>query len=473
MPRDVRPIGQDPHRTLGVPPGAGEAEIKRAYRALAKRYHPDAREGSAARFIEIRAAYEALLGTAAPGTVAGPGTSTSPGSPAASRAGRRPAQASGAGARTGAGSGGGAPAGSGWARRARGSAPRRPGAGSPGGAGPHDRHGAPGAGAEPSAGASRTSADGRSGHGRRRATLGSTSYDEAEEVFEPDWGGGAWYGASSGTYWTINPKEYADPRKHGPEYQARARRRAFDAGAAGREADEGRPAADVPPPRANDTAGAGAAGSPPASSASAPRQGRQAPSGGRATPGDLPPDWRAQAWTAAGTRGADRPTFEHEVPPPTSDAAGIGDSPSRPPRPHPPEPSPAGVAPAGPVAPSPGGPRIAARIVLAIAGWAVPGLATAAVAGIPGGFVATLPIQAAGVVLLALVPRLAWAAAGGGLAVVFSAIPIVAVVVALGGPVTPGEPMPVAVVLAALAWGGGLVAIGSGRVAPFPWQPGG
>ena len=42
--------------------------------------------------------------------------------------------------------------------------------------------------------------------------------------FEPDWGGASWYGTTSGTYWTLNPKEYADPRKHGPEYQARARR---------------------------------------------------------------------------------------------------------------------------------------------------------------------------------------------------------------------------------------------------------
>ena len=61
--------------------------------------------------------------------------------------------------------------------------------------------------------------------GRKKATLGSTSYDAAEdEPFEPDWSGSTWYGASSGTYWTINPKEYADPRKHGPEYQRRARR---------------------------------------------------------------------------------------------------------------------------------------------------------------------------------------------------------------------------------------------------------
>ena len=60
--------------------------------------------------------------------------------------------------------------------------------------------------------------------GPRRATPGSTSYDEAAEPLDPDWDGGAWYGPSSGTYWTINPREYADPRKHGPEYQARARR---------------------------------------------------------------------------------------------------------------------------------------------------------------------------------------------------------------------------------------------------------
>jgi hypothetical protein len=44
--------------------------------------------------------------------------------------------------------------------------------------------------------------------------------------FEPDWRGASWYGTTSGTYWTLNPKEYADPRKHGPEYQARARRAA-------------------------------------------------------------------------------------------------------------------------------------------------------------------------------------------------------------------------------------------------------
>ncbi len=55
--------------------------------------------------------------------------------------------------------------------------------------------------------------------------MGSTSYDGTDPAqSEPDWGGASWYGTTSGTYWTLNPKEYADPRKHGPEYQARARR---------------------------------------------------------------------------------------------------------------------------------------------------------------------------------------------------------------------------------------------------------
>ena len=70
--------------------------------------------------------------------------------------------------------------------------------------------------------------------GRNKATFGSTSYDGVDATpFEPDWRGASWYGTTSGTYWTLNPKEYADPRKHGPEYQARARR-----------TGRGRPAAD-------------------------------------------------------------------------------------------------------------------------------------------------------------------------------------------------------------------------------------
>jgi hypothetical protein len=110
------------------------------------------------------------------------------------------------------------------------------------------------------------------------------------------------------------------------------------------------------------------------------------------------------------------------------------------------------------------------RVALAVLGWGVPGLAVAALAGLPGGFAETLPLQVGIIAVLAAAPRFAWAAAGAGLAVVFAAIPIVALVAALGGPVVPGEPMPVAAVLAALAWVGGLVVVGSGRVAPFPWR---
>ncbi|HWP64255.1 MAG TPA: J domain-containing protein, partial [Candidatus Binatia bacterium] len=53
----------DPYRTLGLPPGAPLEEVKRAYRRLAKAYHPDT-AGPAAlpRFLAIKAAYEMLAG---------------------------------------------------------------------------------------------------------------------------------------------------------------------------------------------------------------------------------------------------------------------------------------------------------------------------------------------------------------------------------------------------------------------------
>ena len=51
----------DPYRTLGLDPGATSAEIKRAYRRLAKAYHPDsAGERALPRFLAIQAAYERL-----------------------------------------------------------------------------------------------------------------------------------------------------------------------------------------------------------------------------------------------------------------------------------------------------------------------------------------------------------------------------------------------------------------------------
>jgi hypothetical protein len=101
--------------------------------------------------------------------------------------------------------------------------------GGPGSEGSSTRTGSAGrggatAGSGTDAGTSGTPPRGPRERKRNKATLGSTSYDGVEGPFEPDWRGASWYGTTSGTYWTLNPKEYADPRKHGPEYQARARR---------------------------------------------------------------------------------------------------------------------------------------------------------------------------------------------------------------------------------------------------------
>lgn len=154
-------IGGDPHRVLGVRRDASEAEIKGAYRALAKRHHPDGGHGSVARFLEIQAAYETLAGDDRSSAAASPGAT------------------SGTAARPG----------TEWGRRPRPAASRRRDPGpTPGGS----ANAGPGPAADPPRG--------RPAAGRRRATLESTSYDEAEEVFEPGWGGASWYGPSSGTY---------------------------------------------------------------------------------------------------------------------------------------------------------------------------------------------------------------------------------------------------------------------------------
>jgi hypothetical protein len=53
--------------------------------------------------------------------------------------------------------------------------------------------------------------------------MGSTSYDEARDAADPRWAGASWYGPTTGEYWIVNPREYADPRKHGPGYSSRVR----------------------------------------------------------------------------------------------------------------------------------------------------------------------------------------------------------------------------------------------------------
>ncbi len=54
---------RDYYEVLGLSKGAGEAEIKKAYRSLAKKYHPDLNPGNAeaeAKFKEINEAYDVL-----------------------------------------------------------------------------------------------------------------------------------------------------------------------------------------------------------------------------------------------------------------------------------------------------------------------------------------------------------------------------------------------------------------------------
>jgi hypothetical protein len=179
----------DPYRALGLARNASLDEVKRAYRRLAKANHPDAAgAGALSRFLAIQAAYEQLAGGST-------GPVAKARQPAASTP--RPSEAD--------------PERADATRRAYGGRPRGRRRPTNEEAGPPRTPGGPGG--------SETSGP------RGKATLGSTSYDGADAgPFEPDWGGASWYGTTSGTYWTINPKEYADPRKHGPEYQARARR---------------------------------------------------------------------------------------------------------------------------------------------------------------------------------------------------------------------------------------------------------
>ena len=89
---------QDFYETLGVPRNASQDDIQRAYRRLARRYHPDVNKdpGAEDRFKDISEAYDVL-------SIPRPGAATTPSGPTSARfprtwTRRPPAQPAGAGA---------------------------------------------------------------------------------------------------------------------------------------------------------------------------------------------------------------------------------------------------------------------------------------------------------------------------------------------------------------------------------------
>ena len=54
---------EDPYKILGVSRDASEDEIKKAYRRLAKQYHPDVNKtaGAEEKFKEIQNAYQQIM----------------------------------------------------------------------------------------------------------------------------------------------------------------------------------------------------------------------------------------------------------------------------------------------------------------------------------------------------------------------------------------------------------------------------
>ena len=466
-------IEPDPYRVLGLARGASADEVRRAYRRLVKENHPDsAGEKALPRFLAIQAAYETLAGGPSIRRVGGRAAATRPAArdpwradPGRARTTRdtsaRPDRAgrpASAGGPTANGSSGGPTAnGSSGGPTTKGST------GTPGGS--------TGRGGEGVGSSQRPAGDRPRGDGRKRApnkaTLGSTSYDATEdEPFEPEWSGGTWYGASSGTYWTLNPKEYADPRKHGPEYQRRARRRTAGTGVGGpgQRADEpwdddlGEP---VEPPIGGPTDADGSSAdeeSAARGAAGRPRVGRRRSEGrGTRSAGSTP------AWDAASA------AWDHAAPSAGSSDGSDGLDPFA-----------AAAHVATSLADTPRG--FMARVGLALIGWPAIGLALTTVTGELTGCgrfaascvdpfgVGTWLAQLVIIAILLILPTVAALSAVGSLVALAAAVPTAVILSASGGSHEPAASATILGVVLVLAYAAGVfVALVRRRgIAPLP-----
>jgi DnaJ domain len=411
----------DPYRTLGLERGASLDDVKRAYRRLAKANHPDAAgESALPRFLAIQAAYDQIAGPDARTRRPGVGGTGDPG--AARRAWEADPNRAGA------------------THRAYGGRSRsRPG--------PRARPSSP-----PGARASRPP---RPDRPPNKATLGSTSYDGAEaEPLDPDWGGASWYGTSSGTYWTLNPKEYADPRKHGPEYQARARR-----------ADERKTATSTPP---SETLAADAEPVPVTPDEPATPDGPVPPDD--TTPPDPPIHTTSSWWQPT---PSDRPAEAAADPPPENSPLRSRSAES-PLTPESPEVSTEAALDSLRAWLDDRRPGVAARVGRAVAGWAPIALGIGWAAGEVTGcgrFSASCPpavtpltwlAQVAVLVLLILVPRFARVATVATIATLAAVLPASVLLLATSDPASVEAARAVLGGLMSIAWVAG-VAYGAAR----------
>jgi len=458
-----QPIG-DPYRVLGLEQGASMADVKRAYRRLAKAYHPDsAGEAALPRFLAIHEAYERLVSGRSRGSAGSrPSSATAASNPAAEpwRADPERARAARERARTGRAS-------TGTRAHAGGATGSGGSAGTASSSGSRSRSGTTGspAGGAGAKGSSRSGSGPREGRRRnvRKATMGSTSYDEARDATDATWSGASWYGPSSGEYWIVNPREYADPRKHGPGYQQRARKAApvGQAGTGTTGMGESREAAGIGDPDER-----------PMSAAS----GEEASFAGAASARD------PRRWTGAGRPGwtAGPEAAQRATAGPLRDgrAAVPGDGPR-----HPIE----SLEAAG--RDLLGGPTDdpIRRLGLALVAWPPLGLAAAsAIGGMTGctsysadcaGADTILPwlAQAAILGLLLLLPPLARLFVGGTIAVLVALVPVTAFLLVVGAGAAPQSAFALGALLAT-AWLGGVAFAarsGTRRAAPSRDEVGG